>query len=470
MSNKNNTDFFKRFHKLGAKYLMDARKKTFEILMKKYNFNEKAASNMEESIYTSTISAMIEMYSDTETLIKVKLKDPDVVVQQSEFINWTFTALTVPFYQSLGDTIGYYNGKWEFNYGDTKAGPEYVNELIYEFISLGGVNDLSITNWLASDDTILYMATMEVLSTNVKDVNDFGEKLRMEYLKSKKLIENRDPGQTTNDSLEIQQNIKWDKLPYNSRSIGAGSAMRSGCIGIFFIGKHNRTKLIEFAVECSRITHNSAIAILGSIVAALFTAYSLERIPINHWPHKLLKLLRSDEIDQYMKKSRPKEYPLYARDKINFIGQWEKYVTFRFTGINPRLDLKYMKNPVQRYKYLSEKFSKGCDIPGSCGDDAVIMAYDALLQSEGVFEKLLIYSILHPGDSDTIGSIAFSWFGGFYHSPRNEVLIGKRFDELEFHDQLHDLMDKNFENMAKIYYYDLYLSISRKYLKKLVNR
>ena len=421
MSEKNNNNL----KKLIEKYLIKSRTKILNMLIENYKFDKKTASNIENSINTSTRSTMREIYAHNNIFEKNNINNINNINKiygmpindYPDFINWSWTALTIPFYQSLGDTIGYYNSNWEFNYGDIQAGPEYVNELIYEFIYLGGVNDLSIVNWLASDDTILYIATMKVLSDKFVDINDFGNKIKKSYLDSKSLIENRHPGQTTNNSLEMQETIDWDKLPYNGKNIGAGSAMRSGCIGIFFPGKHNRKKLVMLAIESSRITHNSAIAILGSVVAALFTAYSLERVSINHWPHKLLKLLKSDIIDQYMNTSRPKEYTLYVRDKIIYIGQWEKYVSLLFSGIKPRIDLKFMKNPVQRYKYLSENFSKGCDIPGSCGDDALIMAYDALLRSDGVFEKIIVYSILHPGDSDTVGSIAFSWFGGVYHSP-----------------------------------------------------
>ncbi len=45
-----------------------------------------------------------------------------------------------------------------------------------------------------------------------------------------------------------------------------------------------------------------------------------------------------------------------SRDKILYISQWEKYITFRFSGINPRTDIKILKNPVLRYEYFSNNF------------------------------------------------------------------------------------------------------------------
>jgi len=462
---------------LAEEYLLKSSKEIVTILKNKYKFNNKTILELRDEINTSTLSEMRQLYAFKKNFTAVdeygKIKKSyGSLNDYLDFVDWSLTALTVPFYQSLGDTIGYYNGNWEFNRGDINVGPDYVNELIYEFIYLGGVNDLSIKNWRASDDTILYMATLDVLTKKFTNINDFGEKIRNAYLSAKPKIQDRHPGQTTNDGLEVQQNIKWNMLPYNSRSIGAGSAMRSGCIGIFYPGRHNRRILIELSVESSRITHNSTTAILGSVVASLFTAYGLERVPINLWPHKLLKLLRSNMIDDYMKKSRSKnEYESYEREKIIYIGQWDKYVTLMFSGINIRSNNeRLMRNPVLRYKYLSENFSKGCGMPGACGDDSVIMAYDALLRSDGIFEKLIVYSILHPGDSDTVGSIAFSWFGAFYHSPRNENLVDDKFKELEFYDQLYDYLDINIPTMVGVYYYDIYMNIARKYIKQFAEK
>lgn len=384
-----------------------------------------------------------------------------------EYKYWRYTVLMVLMYQSFGDTLGYYNGRWEFNHGNVNAGPEDANEKIYEFISLGGINDISLYNWRASDDTILYMATFKVLLKKHDSMDSFGKDLRTAYLEALPSLENRHPGVTTMRSLNIQQNIKWDKLPYNSMDIGNGACMRSGCVGIFFPGTHNRARLIAYATEVSRITHNSAIGILSSITTALFTAYALEKKPINHWPHKLMKILKSTDIDDYIKESRPNEYNLFMRDKVIYVGQWEKYLSLRFSGLTPRLDIQHMKNPVKRIKYLAENFSKGhMNFPGGTGDDCVIIAYDALLESGDVLEKLVFYSVLHHGDSDTVGSIAFSWFAGLYHTSRHNEIMVDRFEDLEFFEEILQLYDDMFEDSLKIFYKDIYIYFSQYYIRK----
>lgn len=456
------------------KYYGKAKKKVLDTLISEYKMDKDAAQKVQESIDRSVRSEMMTKYKSPElfgTYEELTIDKKSYIVHLNEyidFVDWMFTALTVPFYQSFGDTLGYKNGEWEFNRGEPDVTAEFANELIYEFISLGGINDISLKNWVASDDTVLYMATYRVLTDKFKTIEDFGKKIKEEYIKTIPVIENRDPGDTTMAALEKQKIIEWNELQYDRTAKGAGAAMRSGCIGIFYPGSHNRKKLVVLAIESSRITHNSAIAILGSVVAALFTAYALEKIDIIKWPHKLLKLLESNIIDEYIQQTRPKEYDFFRQDKTIFYGKWKNYTNFRFSGIKLKTNLdRMMQNPVQRFEYFSQNFSKGCDTPGACGDDSTIMAYDALLESGNVLEKIIVYSILHPGDSDTVGSIALSWFGAYYHSGKNQIIIEDKFQELEFYNELVNLFGKNISRMMKVYFYDLYLNTAKKYIKQL---
>ena len=51
---------------------------------------------------------------------------------------------------------------------------------------------------------------------------------------------------------------------------------------------------------------------------------------------------------------------------------------------------------------------------GASGDDSVIIAYDAILGSKGIWSELCLRGILHGGDNDTTGTIAGAWFGALY--------------------------------------------------------
>ena len=58
---------------------------------------------------------------------------------------------------AVGDTVGFKNSEWEFKF--KKGTTEVALEKLYEFIDLGGINGISLENWLVSDDTIMHIKT-----------------------------------------------------------------------------------------------------------------------------------------------------------------------------------------------------------------------------------------------------------------------------------------------------------------------
>ena len=58
---------------------------------------------------------------------------------------------------ALGDTIGFKNGDWEFNYNRPTT-LDSVFEFVSEFVEQGGVNGISLKDWMVSDDTLYHMA------------------------------------------------------------------------------------------------------------------------------------------------------------------------------------------------------------------------------------------------------------------------------------------------------------------------
>ena len=80
------------------------------------------------------------------------------------------------------------------------------------------------------------------------------------------------------------------------------------------------------------------------------------------------------------------------------------------------------KFPAERSKYYNQFSARKKDMyPGAGGDDSVIIAYDCLMDSDGSWDKIVFYSMLHVGDSDTTGMI-----GGYYKWEEEEV-----FDSVE---------------------------------------
>ncbi len=352
---------------------------------------------------------------------------------------------------AVGDAIGFKNGEWEFNHDATKVTVEYTLELLYEYIELGGINHLSTKDWKVSDDTILHMKTAEALLENFNSMHTYGNILTEKYIEGyKQLLKEPDryPGIATMKYLKmLNEGGKWDETPYDYNAGGSGAAMRTSCIGLAFYGVENRAKLIQVAIETSRITHNSAVGYLGGMTAALFTAFGLEGIPIVKWPFLLIEMFDNEVVSRIILESkRGKE--TYYKDVNIFLNKWKLYITDKFDDKGIPIYRRLNKNLVFRGKYYHDNFSYDKDVlnPGGGGDDSVIIAYDALLDAGDSWEKLVIYSMVHVGDSDTTGCIAASWWGatyGFYDVP--EI----NYKDLEYRKELEDLGKKLYKKYGK---------------------
>ncbi|VVU94902.1 ADP-ribosylglycohydrolase [seawater metagenome] len=376
---------------------------------------------------------------------------------------------------SFGDTLGFNNGMWEFNYGLDNPGPEITMTILWEFVSLGGINHINLKRWDASDDTILQIATAKALINNFSNMKQLKQNFIEEYVNVlEELKKNkRAAGINTIKTIEILKKEKnSDKIIYDIKAGGNGSSMRTMAIGLAFNGKKNREKLIEAAINCSIITHNNSLAYLGSIVTALFVAYGMEGIHPLKWCDKLVKLFDSELIDKIIDKNFPQLNPEYKKNKDNFIDKWRFYLEDFQTR-----DRGEFFNPLARIEYYAKNFSPQINVKGkkdyskigASGLDSVIIAYDSLLFSLIIgnneerkleriatkFEKikdlnntflswetLVIYSMLHVGDNDTTGTIAASWYGayqGFKGVPKNNI------QNLEFEHQIKNVSQNLYE-------------------------
>jgi ADP-ribosylglycohydrolase len=374
---------------------------------------------------------------------------------------------------ALGDTIGFKNGDWEFNYHDNAKRDmlDYVNELIYEFIELGGINGIDLKDWKVSDDTFFHIAMAKsLLKYNKKSVIDSENPVSDELIneikanlidESKRLGReaigsyidennnkvkfNRYIGVTTAESIKVfSPHYDARYAPYDDFAGGNGAAMRTLCIGMCLSGNKNIGKLVDLSIISSQLTHNNASGYLGGFNAALFTALAIEEIPIKKWPYILIEYLKSESLKAYLSLDNMDQ--IY--DHNQYIRYWQKYIDTKFDNDGNPLKFRANSNPMHRIRYYHENFYKGgfSDQIGSSGYLCMIMAYDALLDCDGCWEKLIVYAILHPGDSDTVGAVAGGLYGaiyGFGDVPEHMIKYIERKNELE------DLASKLYDKFKK---------------------
>ena len=361
---------------------------------------------------------------------------------------------------SLGDTMGFKNGDWEFLKGRTIT-LDIVNELVYEFITLGGINGIDISGWYASDDTLYHISTAKsmlkyegklnkkflLISKNeiIKNYNKMMEEI-FGKTKGKKI--HRNPGVNTTKYIQ-KYTEKTDAyhLPYDVTSGGNGCAMKMLCVGACLFGKSKREELINVSIRLGKLTHNSPIGFLGGLVTALFTAFAIEGIHIEKWPFEMLNILESKLVRKHISKKNSSDSFEEINDYSEFVKIWKKYLASRFKN-KKLISNKSHTNLVLRVKYYHQILvynTKAARI-GESGYGAGIMAYDGLLDCTGNWEKLFFYTALQPGDSDTVCAIAGGLFGIYYgYSDTPTRLI----EELEYGKRLKKISKQIFEKYWK---------------------
>ncbi|XP_019614848.1 PREDICTED: protein ADP-ribosylarginine hydrolase-like [Branchiostoma belcheri] len=321
--------------------------------------------------------------------------------------------VTVDHYRSamvlsgVGDALGYYNGSWEFCH----SGPEILEELQ----EMGGLDKVKVElpDWMVSDDTVMHLATAEALmEASAKDRPILFLTLAKHYKESMNDMHGRAEGLTSSEGCAKLKPNQSDGyiIPFNTRGVGCGAAMRAMCIGLRYQRPEEVDSLIAVSVESGRMTHHHPTGYLGSLASALFTAYAIQRKPVREWGAGLMSLL--PRAQQYIK-----DTGRHVQENLDawpyFTEKWQAYLEQR--GISdgtsdPTFPQEY--GPKERddfYRTLS--FSGWA---GASGHDAPMIAYDALLASGDSWEELCKRSMFHGGDSDSTGVIAGCCWGAMY--------------------------------------------------------
>ncbi len=320
---------------------------------------------------------------------------------------------------SLGDKIGFKNSDWKLDYGKP-ASAGTINEFVYEFIDLGGVNGIDISEWITSADTFYNIAFGKSMlkyknSVNKKFIVNAKNNLILAYNKvflDKEAGIKRYEGDTTKKYLHMFTMTEDARnKPYDPLSGGNGVASRSIPIGVALYKESDIDKLVEVSITLGMLTHNSPIGYLSGLTIAYFASLGMRNVSINLWPQKLIELLESDLVTKYVnEKSSEIKF-----DYMDYVRYWKKYIDTRFVDNKP-IKSRSTSNLIFRIRYYYENFvkdtkSNGIGVSGFC---AVIMAYDSLLDCDGKWEKIIFYAMLNPSDSSTIGAICGGLYGIVY--------------------------------------------------------
>jgi ADP-ribosylarginine hydrolase len=334
------------------------------------------------------------------------------------------------------DTLGFFNGIWEFNNNiqiESYVSAFIINyDIVHNFYSLGGYN-IDMSKWKASDDTIMMIATVKACFKG-GTIKDFIN----EYLNILPLLEQkiRLSGITTLQSLRILDKTKDpNKIIYSSSMGGNGAAMRTHYIGIHF---KNVEKIIDTSIMASRLTHNYPLGFLGGMTTALFTHYAINNINPWEWTKKMFELEETGLIDSIVKKQlNSNDYDEYLKDKDEYWIPWKRFHEYRVSRFSVKT-YEFFETYARYddlFKIIYNMSIKKDDkkIPyarlGGSGNSALIIALDSILMCinpiEGIEEinldkpnelrynwkSLVFFSTLHFGDNDTTGAIAGMLYG-----------------------------------------------------------
>jgi len=346
------------------------------------------------------------------------------------------------YYSIIGDIIGFDNFKLMNDSRNINSNNEAIrlsNQTIHsiiDFISKGGYTRIKLKKKKYSNNIIFLLSMVETIKNSIgKELDIITNDIINNIIDYYKNDNNKKERGYENRIVKIlnrlmDNNLNWKYSSYSDKSLSYEPSVRCMPIGFFYQGKKNFDSLVKISINSSRITHNNAISYLSGFMSAFFCALAIENKEPSTWLPKIIELFQDGTVDSYIKEliTDKDELNLHIKDKEFFLFYLLSYQNFRFefknnnwtfltSNNNSNGNHKVFKYLDIRIKMFHEMFNKKMSNyfnPGFFGIDSVLIAYDALLECEGNFEKIIYNSMLHSGQSHTTGCIAGSFFGAYY--------------------------------------------------------
>jgi len=263
-----------------------------------------------------------------------------------------------------------------------------------------------------TDDTQMSICVAEALSTCGGDQEAFMIALTIHFIKwyegQGDPKYNRAPGDTCMQACEaLLATSDWGMSGVLD-SLDSGSAMRSAPVGLYW--HSDLTKVIEFGICSSEITHRHPAALCSSVASAMIASLAMQGVPVGVWGHEV----------QIVTRGISKE----------FVAGIQKAVELASTGADP--------NIAMTKKHLGE---------GWLGHEAVASALFCCMIHPDNFRRAVLTAANAEGDSDTIACIVGAWMGtrlGLNAIPKEWV------ERVEDSQKLMELADKLFDASERL--------------------
>ena len=234
-----------------------------------------------------------------------------------------------------------------------------------------------------------------------------------------------------NKNYMALKNLKNDRdAVFSTDDNDSMAIVRAIPYGLIYHKKNEQEKLIKEIILNMKLTHYNNSTFLSAITLGIFITYSLNKVEIEKWGYKIVDYLSSSEFDVIIKEMKLYDEQFFT-DKEDYLSMWKQYLNDNFNqkGNIPKYIVNNNKfkpaNKSVLYYYINQSQSEF--VYGLRADEAIMIAYDALLLSEGHWQNMVIVGVLGPTDNSVLGTICGALYGIQYKN--NDMQINKYSDE-----------------------------------------